>query len=208
MPAPSTAMWRNPARVQHLPGDGGPQPLLGAVRAGRQTVSTRLYPSAVVSWPTTRGGQPHAGLAGKGRPGYDWQHYIPLVQSKPGALRNGAPFADLPAAPLARLRQALLRHAGGDRLMAQVLALSAAPRAGRRAGGAELALEQRPPAVGSARARAQRAGPAHRGAGATAERRHATERTRVQADTAPLRPALRQLPSRRPTMRDVIAPPN
>lgn len=27
---------------------------------------------------------------------YDWRHYVPLVQRKPGALRNGAPFADLP----------------------------------------------------------------------------------------------------------------
>jgi hypothetical protein len=27
---------------------------------------------------------------------YDWQHYIPLVQIKPGALRNGAPFKAMP----------------------------------------------------------------------------------------------------------------
>jgi hypothetical protein len=25
---------------------------------------------------------------------YDWQHYIPLVQRKPGALRNGALASD------------------------------------------------------------------------------------------------------------------
>jgi hypothetical protein len=40
---------------------------------------------------------------------------------KPGALRNGAPFATMPE-PLARLQQGLLRHPGGDRVMAQVLA--------------------------------------------------------------------------------------
>ena len=40
---------------------------------------------------------------------------------KPGALRNGAPFADLPA-PLAALRRGLLKHEGGDRAMAKVLA--------------------------------------------------------------------------------------
>ena len=51
---------------------------------------------------------------------YDWQHYLPLVERKPGALRNGAPFADLPDS-LQRLRQALLRHAGGDKVMARVL---------------------------------------------------------------------------------------
>jgi hypothetical protein len=50
----------------------------------------------------------------------NWQHYIALVQRKPGALRNGAPFADMPA-PLQRLRQGLMRHEGGDKTMAQVL---------------------------------------------------------------------------------------
>ena len=42
-------------------------------------------------------------------------------------LRNGAPFADLPA-PLRQLKHGLGRHAGGDRIMAQVLA--AVPVAG------------------------------------------------------------------------------
>lgn len=61
---------------------------------------------------------------------YDWQHYIDLVQRKPGALRNGAPFLDLPA-PLLRLRQMLLKREGGDRVMAQVLAV--VPQAGLEA---------------------------------------------------------------------------
>jgi len=43
----------------------------------------------------------HERLAGEGQTRYDWQHYIPLVQMKPGALRNGAPFVDMPA----RVRQ-------------------------------------------------------------------------------------------------------
>ena len=43
------------------------------------------------------------------------------------ALRNGAPFADLPV-PLRQLKHGLGRHAGGDRIMAQVLA--AVPVAG------------------------------------------------------------------------------
>ena len=72
------------------------------------------------------------------------QHYIPLVQRKPGALRNGAPFLDLPE-PLQRLRRALLREIGGDRLMAKVLAL--VPAAGLDAVlvAVELALESAPP---------------------------------------------------------------
>jgi hypothetical protein len=28
---------------------------------------------------------------------YDWRHYLAVIQRKPGALRNGAPFAEMPA---------------------------------------------------------------------------------------------------------------
>ena len=72
------------------------------------------------------------------------KHYIPLVQRKPGALPNGAPFADLPE-PLQQLRRALLREPGGDRVVAQVLAI--APTAGLDAVlvAVELALESSPP---------------------------------------------------------------
>jgi hypothetical protein len=75
---------------------------------------------------------------------YDWQHYIPLVQRKPGALRNGAPFADMPEV-LQKLRRGLLRHSGGDRAMAQVLAI--VPTAGLDAVlvAVALALESGPP---------------------------------------------------------------
>ena len=52
---------------------------------------------------------------------YDWMHYIALIERKPGALRNGAPFETLPE-PLKKLQAILLRHEGGDRVMAQVLA--------------------------------------------------------------------------------------
>jgi hypothetical protein len=51
---------------------------------------------------------------------YDWQHYIALVERKPGALRNGAPFREMPE-PLVELQRQLLKHPGGDRVMAQVL---------------------------------------------------------------------------------------
>jgi hypothetical protein len=61
----------------------------------------------------------HARLLDRDQVSYDWQHYIPLIERKPGALRNGAPFADLPA-PLRQLKHGLGRHAGGDRIMAQV----------------------------------------------------------------------------------------
>ena len=110
----------------------------------RQMVSTRLYPTRVVVVAEERIVASHERLVGKGKTAYDWEHYIPLVQRKPGALRNGAPFLELPE-PLARLRVALLRHAGGDRLMAQVLAL--VPTAGLDSVlvAAELALEHAGP---------------------------------------------------------------
>ncbi|MFD1980342.1 IS21 family transposase [Mesorhizobium kowhaii] len=59
------------------------------------------------------------------RPGqtiYDWRHYLAVVQRKPGALRNGAPFAELPDA-FRSLQQHLLKKPGGDREMVEILAL-------------------------------------------------------------------------------------
>mmetsp|Transcript_66689 Transcript_66689/g.164352 ORF Transcript_66689/g.164352 Transcript_66689/m.164352 type:complete len:504 (-) Transcript_66689:1692-3203(-) len=105
-----------------------------------QMVSTRLYPGQVVIVADDGVMARHERLSNKGETRYDWQHYIPLVQRKPGALRNGAPFQDLPE-PLQRLRRVLLREAGGDRAMAQVLAL--VPSAGLEAVlvAVELALE-------------------------------------------------------------------
>ena len=87
--------------------------------AGKQ-VSTRLYPSRVEIASDEDIVASHARVADRGHICYDWQHYIALVQRKPGALRNGAPFADMPE-PLLRLRQGLMRHDGGDKTMAQVL---------------------------------------------------------------------------------------
>jgi hypothetical protein len=53
---------------------------------------------------------------------YDWRHYLAVIQRKPGALRNGAPFTELPEA-FKRLQQHLLRRPGGDREMVEILAL-------------------------------------------------------------------------------------
>jgi len=57
-----------------------------------------------------------------GRTVYDWRHYLAVIQRKQGALRNGAPFVELPEA-FRRLQQHLLRKPGGDREMAEILAL-------------------------------------------------------------------------------------
>jgi transposase len=93
-------------------------------------VSVRLYPERVVVVADQAVVAEHARAVDRDHVVYDWQHYVPLIERKPGALRNGAPFADMPA-PLQKLSRALLRREGGDRVMAQVLA--AVPTAGLEA---------------------------------------------------------------------------
>jgi len=109
-----------------------------------QMVSTRLYPTTVAVVTADRVVARHERLTGKAQARYDWQHYIPLLQRKPGALRNGAPFADMPA-PLQQLRRALLRHEGGDRVIAKVLALVPTMGLDPVLVAVELALEAGPP---------------------------------------------------------------
>jgi len=141
MPEPFDGYVENPARVSST--------CLVAVARNRysvpcelagQTVSTHLYPGKVVIVADDAVVASHERLSDRGQTKYDWQHYIPLIQRKPGALRNGAPFADMPE-PLQQLRRALLRDPGGDRAMAQVLAI--VPTAGLDAVlvAVELALE-------------------------------------------------------------------
>ena len=57
-----------------------------------------------------------------GRTLYDWRHYLAVLQRKPGALRNGAPFATLPDG-FRRLQAVLLKRPGGDREMVEILSL-------------------------------------------------------------------------------------
>lgn len=90
-------------------------------------VSCRLHPTRIEVVADDALIASHARLLDRDQVSYDWQHYLPLIERKPGVLRNGAPFADLPQ-PLRQLKHGLARHAGGDRIMAQVLA--AVPVAG------------------------------------------------------------------------------
>ncbi|WP_442777475.1 IS21 family transposase [Sphaerotilus montanus] len=95
-----------------------------------QMVSIRIYPERIdfVAHDAVVASHPRSFERKQVR--YDWQHYIPLIERKPGALRNGAPFADMPG-PLQRLRGLLLKREGGDRIMAKVLA--AVPKSGLEA---------------------------------------------------------------------------
>ena len=54
---------------------------------------------------------------------FDWRHYLAVLQRKPGALRNGAPFTELPLA-FRTLQQRMLKTPGGDREMVEILASS------------------------------------------------------------------------------------
>ncbi len=59
---------------------------------------------------------------GPGKTRHDWRHYLAVVQRKPGTLRNGAPFTELPSS-FKRLQSMLLKRPGGDREMVDILAL-------------------------------------------------------------------------------------
>ena len=90
-------------------------------------VSLRIYPDRLVVVAEGHVVCEHARVAERShdRPGrtiYDWRHYLAVIQRKPGALRNGAPFAEMPEA-FRKLQAELLRRPGGDREMVDVLAL-------------------------------------------------------------------------------------
>lgn len=53
---------------------------------------------------------------------YDWRHYLLVVQRKPGALRNGAPFQQL-LDSFQQLQTILLRQPRGDKAMVEILSL-------------------------------------------------------------------------------------
>lgn len=92
-----------------------------------QMVSIRTYPDRLEFVAHDAVVACHSRSFDRNKTHYDWQHYIPLIERKPGALRNGAPFADMPE-PLQCLRSLLLKREGGDRMMSKVLA--AVPKTG------------------------------------------------------------------------------
>jgi transposase len=87
-----------------------------------RVVSLHIYPATLVLVADGQEIARHDRRFERDQTFYDWQHYIPLISQKPGALRNGAPFATMPDA-LQSLQRHLLKHPGGDRVMAQVLSV-------------------------------------------------------------------------------------
>ena len=90
-------------------------------------VSVRIYPQRIVIAAEGRILCEHARIIQRSHhlPGttvYDWRHYLAVIQRKPGALRNGAPFAEMPDG-FRHLQGHLLKRAGGDREMVEILSL-------------------------------------------------------------------------------------
>jgi transposase len=90
-------------------------------------VSLRIYPERIVIAAEGQVLCEHARIIERshylpGRTVYDWRHYLAVIQRKPGALRNGAPFAELPEG-FKQLQGQLLKRSGGDREMVEILAL-------------------------------------------------------------------------------------
>ncbi len=90
-------------------------------------VSLRVYPDRIVVAAEGRILCEHERIIERshhlpGRTVYDWRHYLAVIQRKPGALRNGAPFQEMPEA-FRQLQGHLLKRPGGDREVAEILAL-------------------------------------------------------------------------------------
>ena len=93
--------------------------------AGR-VATVRAYAERVVLMCSDEVIGDHPRFFGRGHVQYNPWHYVPALERKPGALRNGAPFKDwnLPAA-MTRLRERLARHPDGDRQFVEVLSMVA-----------------------------------------------------------------------------------
>ncbi|MEJ2459844.1 MAG: IS21 family transposase [Novosphingobium sp.] len=90
-------------------------------------VSLRIYPDRIVVAAEGQVLCEHRRLITRahhlrGQTVYDWRHYLAVIQRKPGALRNGAPFTEMPDA-FRQLQSHLLKRPGGDREMVDILSL-------------------------------------------------------------------------------------
>jgi hypothetical protein len=87
-----------------------------------QTVTVRAYADRVTVISQGRLVAEHARQFGRGKMIFDPWHYLPVLERKPGALRNGAPFKgwDLPP-EFVGIREALLRFPDWDRQFVDIL---------------------------------------------------------------------------------------
>jgi len=94
-----------------------------SARVVRRAVQVRAYADRIVVRCDGEVVADHPRFLGRDRTIYDPWHYLPVLATKPGALRNGAPFQgwELPPA-LARLRRKLGVGDDADRRFVRVLA--------------------------------------------------------------------------------------
>ena len=87
-----------------------------------RTVMLRAYADRLVIVDNGAVIAEHLRLFGKHQTSYNPWHYISVLERKPGALRNGAPFKDweLPT-PLAEIREAMRKHSDADRQFVGIL---------------------------------------------------------------------------------------
>jgi transposase len=107
-----------------------------------KSVQRRVYAGHIRFYAAGRLIAEHRRFFGRDKTLCDPLHYLPVLERKPGALRNGLPFREWTLAPgLQSLREALEGVKGGDRQLAGILA--AIPQYGEEAVNVacELALE-------------------------------------------------------------------
>jgi len=94
---------------------------VSATAVGRP-VQVQAYATKIVILQDGRIVGEHPRVFGRDQTIYDPWHYLPVLERKPGALRNGAPFKALVLPPaLTRIRARLAGTSGGDRQMVSLL---------------------------------------------------------------------------------------
>jgi len=88
----------------------------------KRTAQVRAYADRVVILSNGEVIGEHRRQFGRKKTLYDPWHYLPVLERKPGALRNGAPFKgwDLPA-PIQTVWRVLMQRPGGDREFVELL---------------------------------------------------------------------------------------
>ena len=92
--------------------------------AAHRPVQVRAYAERVVIRCANKIVADHPRQFGRDKTKYDFWHYVPILTRKPGALRNGAPFANWDLPPnLSELRRRLGKSDEADRRFVRVLAM-------------------------------------------------------------------------------------
>lgn len=138
------------SRQLDRPGKFRPQPLrvVDAASAGRAVTLRAQGARVVIVAEGQRVGE-HARRSGRNQVAYNPWHYFTVLERKPGAVRNGAPFRDWDLAPPRDPPQSgpALSKPGGDRQFVEILCAACKPRLEALAVACALALEQHTPSA-------------------------------------------------------------